>query len=148
MALYWDILSAVKNVLQELDVLEGKTITIRRLAATLPLQELLRNVVVCSNESLAERVAELTFDNRAYLEFDVYVLFPSDMRWDAEDTQYRMGYREDVRLALWKPLLAGVDEVFDCDYDPDPGVPAPANPNMLLTAQLFTYKANVPRADE
>lgn len=146
MATYFDILDAVKAVIVDLPVMSGRAVRIRRWPAPVPLLAELRGMVVAPNEGMEERVAELTFGNRAHLEFDVYCLWLADLRHDEEDMEFRDDVRLAVREALWRPSLSGVADVFDCDYNPSPSVPRPPNDNMVVSGQLFTYKANLRRA--
>ncbi|HEX8158774.1 MAG TPA: hypothetical protein VF526_15420 [Solirubrobacteraceae bacterium] len=142
MGIYADILTAARSRLTAIERPHGSAVRPRKSAVFEPLQDKLRDIVFAPDANLAERVAELQFDNRCFLELDVFVGFAVTAEWDEASLYERTDLREQIRLALWRDDLIELDDPhqeFRCDYEPAPGVPPSFGPNSDESWQLFTF---------
>lgn len=150
MSLYSDILEAVRQKVESIPSLAGVRTTLRKSPAYVALQDVLPQVVIAPNETLSESVDQLQFDNNVFLVFDVFIGIITNAEWDESSLFKRLKWREDIRLTLWRiDALPGVTSVFDCDYNPSPGVAQGwLAGNMDASFQQFSFKASTTRYSE
>lgn len=69
-----------------------------------------------------ERIKQLTTENVALVEYEVYVTLVRPGDGDLEDNtaEILLSAREGIRQALHKPSLSGASTVIDSDVDPEP----------------------------
>lgn len=149
MATYWDVLDAVRTVVQGLSGLDGAEVSINKWPGFNPLMGSIRGVLIAPNDRLAEKIAELQFDANCWKDYEVFVIVVAEARFDEETIKWRMDRRSDIWNALFKPtaLVASVSDEFDVKYDPEPGgVDGASFPETLdWTAMKFTYRTSEAR---
>jgi len=148
-ATYWDVLDAVRTVVQGLSALDGVPVVIRKWPGFLALQGSVREVVIAPRRDLAEVMAELQFSGNAWIDYEVFVILVTEARYDEETLQWRLNRRLELRQALYETdaVASEVPAQFDVDYDPSPSIDTSSLPETLdWTAQKYTYRTSEARS--
>ena len=145
MATHLDILNAVKGTVQGLAV--TGTVVVRKQPFWVSEHDSFP--LICLSPE-AEQIESLTFENIAFIDYPVVVMHVirrgSSPESQAEILE-QLEFREKVRLALWRPSLAGVDAVMDCNYEPEPPFDMSGlDQTFDVSLQLFTFRTSEARS--
>lgn len=144
MAVAYDILKAVKKLIEKIDGVSHYTVRIRRKPAYVPSVDTMKRVIcVCPQD---ERLADMTFSNTDYFDYPVLVAVVQENALLLEDQcaiEKWLQLREDIRRTLRVTTLATVGTVFDVTgYNPSPPFdPSGVTQGFDVSSQEFLYRS-------
>jgi hypothetical protein len=145
MATHLDILNAVQSVLQTVSA--NASILVRKFPFWIAEYDTFPMVCISPE---AEIINAETFENTVWIDYPVVVMHVATRGSDPENQNQildQLRFREQARLSLWRPSLAGVSSVFDCSYEPNPPFDLTALENSFdVSLQLFTFRTSEARA--
>jgi hypothetical protein len=136
---------AVKTAVAGLSLpgVDGADVVARKRLRHDPGYEVRRGIIVVALDEKEERVL---FGGKVWMRYGVQIVYVQDRNIRDEDADDEDTIREAIRQALYAPSLAGVPEVFDCEYNPTPAFDAASfGDDYLLSGQQFDYLAGEDR---
>lgn len=123
---YWNVLSSAKvlveRAIQDDAELATASVKIRETPVFLSGTDKLPVVLICPRDN-HEEISELDFTRKAQIVYPVIVCILRERSYDQKQLKFRVRVRDAIRLHLWHPprWTAMHAEIFDVDYNPNPG---------------------------